>query len=126
MAIVTRARKPKWFLQIRPGIWVFWGYGPRGSGSVVHVDPAVLDLGYGMTLPFELPKRTAGLPAAQEYGRRAGYGWRWDNGAGSGHSWKAASSVEDAVRQAKASLDHMRIDTRKIFARAIGDVRVDD
>jgi hypothetical protein len=90
------------------------------------MDPASIDLGYDMTLPFELPAKTTNLPAPKEYERRSGYGWRWDNGAGSGHDWRAASSVEDAVRQARASLEHMRHDTRKLFERAIEDVRIRD
>ncbi|HSX23298.1 MAG TPA: hypothetical protein VLE97_11045 [Gaiellaceae bacterium] len=119
------ARRPPWHLQVRRATWVFWGYGPRGS--VVHMDPAEIELGYGLEpLPFELPPRTANLPAPREYERHEGYGWRWDNGAGSGHDWKSARSVEDAVRQARRSLEHMRHDTRKIFERAVDDVRVND
>lgn len=105
--------------------WVFWGYGKKRS--VVHMDPAQIVLGYGMgTLPFELPEPTSRLPAPQEYERRVGYGWRWNRSDGAaGHDWKPATSVADAIQQAHASLEHMRLDTRKIFERALEDVRTE-
>ena len=114
--------KPRWFLEVRHTPWVFWGYGK--DKSVVHMDPAKLDLGHGMTIPFKLPSDVSGLAKPRVYDRRKGYGWRWQHQNGAGHSWHAASSVEDAVEQARDSLASMRTDTRAIFERAVEDVRV--
>src|SRR5205814_14273 len=114
--------KSRWFLQVRHTTWVYWGYGKKTS--VVHMDPVQIDLGHGLSLPFELPIPTKSLPAPQEYDRREGYGWRWQHQDGAGHSWHPASSVEDAVAQARDSLTRMRADTREVFKRAIKDVRV--
>ncbi len=114
--------KPRWFLQVRHTTWVYWGYGK--DRSVVHMDPARIDLGHGMSLPFELPEPTKRLPAPQEYDRGKGYGWRWQHQDGAGHSWHPAASVDDAIAQARASLENMRADTREVFEHAIEDVRV--
>ena len=116
----------KWHLQIEPGTWVLWGYGPqRGDGDVVHVDPAKIDLGHDMTLPFKLPKEGVGRSAPQEYDRRKGYGWRWNRQDGAaGHSWHFVDTIEEAVEAATQSLEHMRVDTRKLFTAALRDVRV--
>jgi hypothetical protein len=88
------------------------------------MDPAQLDFGHGMSLPFELPESTKRLPKPQEYDRREGYGWRWQHQDGAGHSWHPATSVEDAVAQARDSLTRMRADTRETLERVIDDVRV--
>ncbi len=119
---LTKSSGPRWYLQILHTTWVFWGYG--ANRSVVHVDPAVVDLGPGLAFPFELPAPTSNLPAPREYERRDGFGWRWNHKNGAGHSWHFATSVEDAVQQAHRSLASMRQDTRKIFEKAITDVRV--
>ena len=115
--------KPQWFLQIRHTTWVYWGYGK--SKSVVHMDPAKLDLGYGISLPFKLPEPVNGdRDVPQEYRRGKGYGWRWQHQDGAGHSWHPATSVKNAIAQARKSLAHMRVDTREVFEHAIEDVRV--
>lgn len=113
----------KWHLQIEPGTWVLWGYGP--TRDVVHVDRAKLDLGHGIVLPFELPKKTTSLPQPQEYERRRGFGWRWNTEDGTaGHSWHFVDTIEEAIEEATQSLEHMRHDTRPMFEAALRDVRI--
>ena len=112
----------KWHLQIEPGTWVLWGYGPRRQ--VVHVDRAKLDLGHGIVLPFELPE-AGKLPQPQEYERRSGFGWRWNiEDRTAGHSWHFAETIEEAVEDAKASLEGQRQDTQKLFTEALRDIRI--
>ena len=117
----------KWHLQIEPGTWVLWGYGP--GHQVVHVDRAKIDLGHGIVLPFKLPKealRSGGSDSApQEYERRKGYGWRWNTEDGTaGHSWQFAATIDEAVEAATRSLESQRRDTQALFADAIRDVRI--
>ena len=117
----------KWHLQIEPGTWVLWGYGP--ARQVVHVDRAKIDLGHGITLPFKLPKdalRTSrGDSTPQEYERRKGFGWRWNTEDGTaGHSWHFADTIEEAVDAAARNLEGQRMDTQKLFADALRDVRI--
>jgi hypothetical protein len=115
----------KWFLQIRRTKWVYWGYGKKRT--VVHMEPSLIDLGHGMTLPFKLPSKglsgTGGKPT--EYARRVGIGWRWQHSNGSGHAWNPVSSIDNAIQKARASLEHMRVDTREIFTRALEDIRIE-
>jgi len=113
----------KWHLQIEPGTWVLWGYGP--DRGVVHVDRDKIDLGHGIRLPFALPERTKNLPQPQEYERRKGFGWRWNTeDGGAGHSWHFADTIEEAVEAAKRNMEGQRHDTQKLFAPALRDVRI--
>lgn len=114
----------KWHLQIEPGTWVLWGYGP--GRQVVHVDRAKIDLPHGLDpIPFKLPKESVGGGRPQEYERRKGYGWRWNSDeAMPGHSWNFVDTIDEAVEAATQDLEHMRVDTRKKFTAALRDVRV--
>jgi hypothetical protein len=115
----------KWRLQIEKGLWVLWGYGP--GRQVVHVDRPTIDLGHGMTLPFKLPAASQGVGDPQEYERRHGYGWRFNNVDGTaGHSWHFAESLEEAVEAARRSLQGQRKDTQALFADAFCDILIDD
>jgi hypothetical protein len=117
----------KWHLQIEPGTWVLWGYGP--GRQVVHVDRSKIDLGHGIVLPFKLPKdslrSSRGDSTPQEYERLKGYGWRWNIEDGTaGHSWTFADTIDEAVEAASQRLEGQRRNTQVLFTEALRDVRI--
>jgi hypothetical protein len=112
----------KWHLQIEPGTWVLWGYGP--ASKVVHVDRDKIELGYGIKVPFTLPEPSGRL-VPQEYERRKGFGWRFNTANESaGHSWHFAETIEEAVQAATENVEAQQFDTQELFRPALKDVRI--
>lgn len=116
----------RWFLEVRTGTWVFWGYTPiRGAA---HVEPAItyIDMGVGAPLdfPFELPEATNDLTPT-EYERRAGYGWRLGTeGYGAATEWYFAETEEAALDAARKFVENAnRQDTRVKLMAALDNIR---